>query len=329
MPRLTEQDRTKIVAMRYAGASYRQIRIEIGCSLRSVQRWIDRYESGQPLSDEPRSGRPTVLTPAVKTSVTRFLKRTPSLRKCEAHLTSCGMTVSRGTIHSYASERLSKVKPRKAPQLNAQHIEKRLVFANTYLNKSKRFWRQVLYADEHAFDLHSLPEHVYVDKGSPPPRVPAPTHPKYLHLWGGFTSKGVATLTRLDEPLTSEIYTELLGKKIIPEVNKLLGKSWRLLHDSTSRGPHGSHETREWLSTHLSFFDPWPPNSPDLNPIENLWAIVNAQVKSLNPKSEEECWRALKDAWQKLDIVTLRNLCDSMPSRLQAVIDAQGGTIPY
>jgi len=118
--------------MRSAGASYRQIRIEIGCSLRSVQRWMDRYESGQPLSDEPRSGRPTVLTPAVKTSVTRFLKRTPSLRKCEAHLTSCGMTVSRGTIHSYASERLSKVKPRrKAPQLNAQHIEKRLVFATS------------------------------------------------------------------------------------------------------------------------------------------------------------------------------------------------------
>ena len=73
----------------------------------------------------------------------------------------------------------------------------------------------------------------------------------------------------------------------------------------------------------------WPSQSPDLNPIENLWAILNAKASDRRPQNDEELFEALEFEWNRLDVSILENLVDSMNRRCQMVIDSHGYPTKY
>jgi transposase len=59
---------------------------------------------------------------------------------------------------------------------------------------------------------------------------------------------------------------------------------------------------------------------PDLNPIENLWSILDNNLKDRRPQNEEQLFQDLKDGWERLPLDLLQRLADSMPRRIEAVI---------
>ena len=82
----------------------------------------------------------------------------------------------------------------------------------------------------------------------------------------------------------------------------------------------------------------WPPYLPDLNPIENLWALMKAIIYERHPELEraanieevlEQLIEAAKEAWYAIDERVLCRLCDSMPHRVQAVLLADGYYTKY
>ena len=75
----------------------------------------------------------------------------------------------------------------------------------------------------------------------------------------------------------------------------------------------------------------WPPNSPDLNPIEHTWYILKITIQKMTPRpmTVPDMTIALKKAWDDLDENTMNSLVESMPSRIAAVIEAKGGNIKY
>jgi transposase len=82
----------------------------------------------------------------------------------------------------------------------------------------------------------------------------------------------------------------------------------------------------------------WPPYSPDLNPIENLWALLKAKIYEKYPELEhapdtedtlDRLIEAAKEAWHAIRPSILENLSRTMPHRIQAVITADGWYTPY
>ena len=75
----------------------------------------------------------------------------------------------------------------------------------------------------------------------------------------------------------------------------------------------------------------WPPYSPDLNPIENLWGYLSRKVyedgKQYSTVSELK--DSLIKAWNEIPLSYLQNLVNSMPSRLFEISKSQSGSINY
>jgi transposase len=92
---------------------------------------------------------------------------------------------------------------------------------------------------------------------------------------------------------------------------------------------HTARSIRTYLENYEVPTLPWPSQSPDLNPIENLWSILDLKVKDRKPSNEEALFEVLKEAWQNLEPELLTKLADSMPDRIEAVIAANGYPTKY
>ena len=75
----------------------------------------------------------------------------------------------------------------------------------------------------------------------------------------------------------------------------------------------------------------WPPQSPDLNPIENLWKKIKDMISKLKHKisNTKEMRMALAGVWPEIDPQFLLKLCDSVPRRWEACIKNKGGATKY
>ncbi|GAB0089654.1 hypothetical protein DMENIID0001_042320 [Sergentomyia squamirostris] len=69
----------------------------------------------------------------------------------------------------------------------------------------------------------------------------------------------------------------------------------------------------------------WPPQSPDLNPIELLWDELDREVMENKPTSKTHLWELLQKSWEEISQETLSKLTERMPRLCRAVIKAKGG----
>ena len=73
----------------------------------------------------------------------------------------------------------------------------------------------------------------------------------------------------------------------------------------------------------------WPPCSPDLNPIENVWKLLKDEVSKRNPKNKKEILSFAQDEWKKISYLHINNMIESMPKRLLDVINKKGDKCKY
>lgn len=95
-----------------------------------------------------------------------------------------------------------------------------------------------------------------------------------------------------------------------------------------------SNDTQNWLNKNIPDFwdkETYPLNSPDLNPIENLWAILKESLDEMKlPFMKiKQMKNAVHKAWRNIDPCTLEQLVLSMPDRIERFIKYRGGYTGY
>jgi hypothetical protein len=64
----------------------------------------------------------------------------------------------------------------------------------------------------------------------------------------------------------------------------------------------------------------WPPQSPDLNPIEAMWDYVDSKIMNSTRTSQNQMWEMVQEAWNAIPKKFLQKYIFSMKKRCQAVI---------
>ncbi len=129
--------------------------------------------------------------------------------------------------------------------------------------------------------------------------------------------------------MTGEMYTEILDTVFYPEARRLYGnQKFILVEDNDPK--HTSIVAKEQKATHRVNRLDWPAQSPDLNPIENLWSILDRRCGMRRSNSDKQLFEILTDAWEALPFDLLQHLVDGMPKRLmECQKDSNGRQTKY
>ena len=95
-------------------------------------------------------------------------------------------------------------------------------------------------------------------------------------------------------------------------------------------GAHCAKKTKEWHRRNgISVLPSWPGYSPDMNPIENCWALMKFELSKSKPTTIAGLKEVMQEIWDGLTADYLRSLYESMPRRMRMVIAAKGGATKY
>ena len=352
--------RTVVDAWR-STASIRAAATAAGVSYAAAWRWISRFRTTRRVDEKRRPGPKRVLsTAAVDTgrklllsgtwsgagAISRELHRRGLASKV-VHSSTLICAVKAAAATSGSPIRAYRGKPIK--ELSASTLAKRLAFAKA---NRRTHWRSVVFSDRKKFMFWypgSMVQRVTWCRKGTRPVAKVSSHPMALNVYAALTAKGLtavhvvagtskhsSTFTtkqgKSARNITAAEYQCVLTQTLLPGAQLKVGTCYTFQQDNDPTHRSAPEIVQAYNKAHgtsISVLPKWPPNSPDLNPIENVWSMVQGAVNARACSTFEEFKAAVIQELQALAKTKIASLYKSMPSRMQKVISSHGDRIRY
>ena len=149
-----------------------------------------------------------------------------------------------------------------------------------------------------------------------------------IGFWGVISWEGTGCFRAYNENTNSSVYCDILDNYLVPTV-QLYGLEDNFIFQHDNARYHTSKQTQEKLhELRVKTLD-WPAKSPDINPIEHLWSIIDNRLKSRRMNSLKELIDGLSAEWLAVTPQLCEKLVFSMPQRIQKCIAVHGKCIDY
>src|ERR1700709_1936030 len=118
------------------------------------------------------------------------------------------------------------------------------------------------------------------------------------------TSKGVGFACKIEGTMNAELYTSILDDELQQTIQYCQLDSDQIIFQQDNDPKHTSKLAQEWFKDNEIEVLQWPPQSPDLNPIEHLWRHLKFQVANHEkyPKSIADLWERVEGEWNAIPL---------------------------
>jgi len=333
--------RVTAVTLRKEGYSYRQIANKIDPTMTpsGIRKLCARFESSGYVSNQAGKGRKRSTTVQTDRRIVRMALKNRRITSNEINesLQTSGIQVTSRTVRNrLIAGGLHARIPRKKPYLNVRQRSARLQWAKQHVLWTKQDWEKVLFSDEVKISIFGSDGVRYIrrrvgEANLPECIMPTMKHPVSVMVWGCISRNHVGKLQILEGIVNADKYiSKVLEPKLLSSARDIFGQDVPFIFQQDGAPCHTAKKCMAWFKCHRISLLQWPGNSPDLNPIENLWARLKRLVAKNKPSNKQELISAVIESWfHVIDNKDLAALVDSMPARCQAVIDAKGFPTRY
>lgn len=226
----------------------------------------------------------------------------------------------------------------KRPLLTSASRKKRLEFAMEHRNWTVNDWRAVVFSDESIINSKSNVGQQFkwvkpIHSLNPELIIPTVQGGPSIMVWGCVSRFGVHDIECLEGSIDGPRYISVLKDNIIPIKNDYF-KSDHFIFQQDNAPVHNSQVVQKFLENHKIQVINWPPYSPDINIMENIWFYLKEELIKLNvAHSKKELWLnvgiTMEQMWTSEMTKKANDLYESLPDRMEAIIKAKGGNTMY
>jgi len=322
-----------------SGDSYRKTARAVGVSHGMVRNVANRVFPGRKIE---KKGRPPKLTERDKLYCVRQLTtggKETAIDVAKSLKEELGVSVHVNTVRNVLHEKGlgAIVKPNK-PNLSPKNVKNRLAWAVAHKNWTRDDWRRVVWTDETKVNRFGSDGNKYAWKRDDEPIQPRHVQKTVKHgggsikLWSCITYEGVGYIVKIDNTLDQHLYKDILEEDLMRTIEEYGIEKQAMIFQQDNDPKHTAASVKEWLSSQEFEVMEWPAQSPDLNPIENMWAILKNRLYrdyERPPKGMIEHWERIAETWYKITKEECQKVIDTMPDRCQQVIAKKGYWIDY
>lgn len=339
MKRISKDIKNNIASLLDNSLSSRQIAVKLGISHSTVMR---EQKKLRPNIQKRKAGRPAKLTITDKRNIIRNItsgKADTAIQLTRNLKDSTKIDVSPYTICRALKEAgMKAVTKKKKPYLTPRHIRQRLEFGLRHQHWTVEDWKRVIWSDETKINRLGSDGREWVWKKKTDNKLTdreVKGTMKFgggnLMFWGCMTAQGIGYGCRIDGRMDAEIYVSILDDYLVPMIKYYKLKKNKLIFQQDNDSKHTSNTARKWFESKKIDILEWPPQSPDLNPMEHLWHHLKKQLAEYmtEPRGILELWERVETEWNKIPADVCMNLIESMPKRITAVLKAKGKNTKY
>ena len=244
---------------------------------------------------------------------------------------ACDLQVTTMTICNYLKHaKLDRTLAKRKILLSEANRVKRLNFCKLLLQKDDDYLSRIMWTDETKVQAYPNGECVFyrafpVELGGKEFVTPMKQNGGGgVMFWGCMTRRAWGPIRAVEGTINGDNYLQLLKDKVIPEVE---AADFEIIFQQDNAPAHKKASVLNFLSQQNFETLDWPPQSPDLSPIEWVWNIIKMKMKAMKPRprTPARIQAAILDIWGNLEDFTREKTIDTFRKRLQQCIGRKGG----
>lgn len=245
-----------------------------------------------------------------------------------------GTSVSKWTVRrALHKAKMRAFEKKKKPLLTKKNIKAREKFAKQYINWAEDDWMRVIWSDETKINRYSTDGRKWNWKKEGEPLQAKDFIQTVKHgggnikLWGCLTAYGVGPIHKIEGNMNGKMYQNILKTHLLETVDNMPYPVNEVIFQHDNDPKHTSKIVKNWLNKQEFQVLPWPSQSPDVNPIENLWAYFKSMLLNeykAPPSNLNILWERVQEQWYQIPPEYCEKLVKSVENRLYAVKKAKG-----